>query len=336
MYLSDVDLKALLPGLSIEARDADHPFQADLQIQPCSIDMRVDNIFWKQKRRRGSMDLRRSVVEQVDTRRYWKRVHIGKNQSISLRPGEFVLGRIYEKFTVPNGYAAKITGRSSFARLGLLVHCTADFINPGWHGHMPLQLVNISNTEIRLSPYLPICQVILVRLSTDAARPYGHDELGSKYNDDDGGPSYWWKDFHVKKLKEQLTMQSVPDAIRASVFPLISKRDTELIERFHIFIEEQPSSAITNSTEVLDNFAKREVKSHRWAVCRHRTALWLGPAFLTLTLGSFFRQPYTKLHIALWIVAPIMMLITAWRFFYCDAPGDYLTPAELGKLDRDD
>src|SRR5205085_4347843 len=121
--------------------------------------------------------------------------------SIVLKPSEMLLGRTYEIFTIPKDHAGKLEGRSSFARLGLAVHCSADFINPGYRGHMPLQLINFSRSSIRVFPLIPICQLILVRLSSTPTRVYGDRELSSKYMDDDGGPSYWWRDKRIKSLK---------------------------------------------------------------------------------------------------------------------------------------
>jgi deoxycytidine triphosphate deaminase len=332
MYLSDVELKRLLPQLKVETRDKTLPFTAD-QIQPCSIDLRLDNVFWRQTRRRGAIDLRRSVVQELNARRYWQRLELEKNQTISLKPGHMLLGRIYEKFTIPNGFAGKIEGRSSFARLGLMVHCSADFINPGYRGHMPLQLVNVGNTEIRLSPHLPICQLMLVKLSLPAEKPYGHDELDSKYMDDDGGPSYWWKDKHVKNLKSFLARQSSQTAIQEELFRLISKREIALIERFESFVEIHPISGYTNPKELLEGFARREDRDRKFAVLKHKAALWGGPAFFTMSIASILRQPYTSAHYVVWLTTVGLLSLSAWRFFYRDPPSDYLTPVELAKLD---
>ncbi|HEY4233129.1 MAG TPA: hypothetical protein VGM76_06870, partial [Lacipirellulaceae bacterium] len=101
MYLSDVDLKKLLPSLQIETQNPDHSFEPSSQVQPCSIDMRLDSVFWRQKNRRGPMDLRRSVVDQVDARRYWQRMDVRPNETVTLKPGHMISGRVYEKFTIP-------------------------------------------------------------------------------------------------------------------------------------------------------------------------------------------------------------------------------------------
>lgn len=335
MYLSDNQLRELLPSLQIETRNHDHIFDADSQIQPCSIDLRLDTKFWRQKSRRGSLDLRRSVVEQLDARRYWQPVEIEPTETITLKPSQMLAGRVYERFTIPNGYAGKIEGRSSFARLGLMVHCGADFINPGYRGHMPLQLVNVGTTDIRLTPYLPICQLILIKLTSDADKPYGHDERESKYVDDDGGPSYWWKDKNVKKLEALLVERSVPDSVRFKVNQLIGKRDIDLIERFEHFVYTRPNLIWSNPDEVIDAFSKSENWKSRWASCRHRLALWAGPALLTLSIGAALRQPYSWMHYTLWAATPVLLLVTGWRYFFCDPPGDYLTPKELQKIERE-
>lgn len=115
-----------------------------------------------------------------------------------------LLGRTYDSFTIPPTLAGKLEGRSSFARMGLATHCSADFINPGYRGKMPLQLVNFGRTTIRLVPFVPICQLIFIQVSSHPERLYGERELSSKYMDDDGGPSYWWRDKRVKELQAAL------------------------------------------------------------------------------------------------------------------------------------
>ena len=100
-------------------------------------------------------------------------MELHEGDSHTLKPGQIVMGRIYERFRIPPGYAGKIEGRSSFARLGLMVHCTGDFINPGWQGYMPLQLFNAGPYPLRLTPFLDVCQLMLVQLSGESERTYG-------------------------------------------------------------------------------------------------------------------------------------------------------------------
>lgn len=139
-------------------------------------------------------------------------------------------GVAFETFTIPSACAGKLEGRSSFARMGLAVHCSADFINPGYRGHMPLQLVNLGKGSVRLFPQVPICQLVLVRLSSPPERVYGARELFSKYMDDDGGPSYWWRDKRIADLQAAFREFDVSERVQNEILELIGPREPELIE----------------------------------------------------------------------------------------------------------
>jgi dCTP deaminase len=183
MLLSDRDLNALLPQLAFETDEHQRPFVPADQVQPCSIDLRLDRCFWLPKKpyRRGRIDLRNPAQGQIDIQRLFPRHWFRLGEGITIKPGQMILGRTFEKFTIPNGYAGKLEGRSTFARLGLSIHCTGDFINPGWRGRMPLQLVNHGVVPIILTPYLPICQLLVMRTSSESEKPYGTDEMGHKW-----------------------------------------------------------------------------------------------------------------------------------------------------------
>ena len=149
MYLSDNELNELLVDIQFETDDPNYPFVADEQIQPSSVDLRLGKVFWKPRAysfwtpwKNREIDLRRARLLELSPRKYWRRSSISSAESMIIRPREMILGRTFERFSIPNGYAGKLEGRSSFARMGLAIHCSADFINPGWRGHMPLQMVN--------------------------------------------------------------------------------------------------------------------------------------------------------------------------------------------------
>ena len=173
MYLADHEIKALGDEMKIAGSNPDHPFEPERQIQPCSIDLRISDVFWKPRRRRRlwrqlmpwrevTIDLRRSSINALDPIRDWKKFEVKEGQFVTIKPGHTVMGRVYERFRMPTNCAGKIEGRSSFARLGLSVHCTGDFINPGWEGYMPLQLSNVGPYPLRLAPYFSICQLMLI------------------------------------------------------------------------------------------------------------------------------------------------------------------------------
>jgi dCTP deaminase len=98
-----------------------------------------------------------------------------------LHPGEFVLGSTLEHIELPNDLVSRVEGKSSLGRLGLLIHSTAGYVDPGFKGHLTLELSNVSNLPITLYYGMKIGQLSYVRLSTDAEFPYGSPELGSKY-----------------------------------------------------------------------------------------------------------------------------------------------------------
>ena len=98
-----------------------------------------------------------------------------------LHPGEFVLGSTLELCTLPDDLAGRLEGKSSLGRLGLLTHSTAGFIDPGFSGHITLELSNVANLPITLWPGMKIGQLCLLRLTSPAEHPYGSAQAGSKY-----------------------------------------------------------------------------------------------------------------------------------------------------------
>lgn len=103
-----------------------------------------------------------------------------------LEPGEFALGSTVEKLALPSHLCAQVNGKSSLGRLGLLVHATAGFIDPGFQGQITLELKNLSNHTIALTREMAVAQLVFHRLSSPSQRPYGHPELGSHYQHQTG------------------------------------------------------------------------------------------------------------------------------------------------------
>jgi deoxycytidine triphosphate deaminase len=306
VYLSDRDLADLLPSLDVQTHHPDYPFDAGEQIQPCSIDLRLSNVFWRPRRRshvlrrmfrRGvTVDLRRSHLQEIDPRREWKKFELADGQSTTILPGRVLLARIYERFSVPPDYAGKIEGRSSFARLGLMVHCTGDFINPGWGGFMPLQLYNASQFPIRILPYLPICQLMVVKLSSTPTRTYGDEDLRSKYVNDDGGPSYWWRDRRVEEIHKRLGQVHVPEQIQNEIVERVRFKDPDLLERFQRFVGTRRSGQVENADAILEDFSKQEDR-RRWKDRAAGLPFALGAP---TTLASLFVTPFGLVHYIIW------------------------------------
>jgi dCTP deaminase len=151
------------------------PYDADM-VQPSSVDVRLDRYFRVFENHRyphidpaaDQPDLTRSVEPEGD-------------EPFILHPGEFVLGSTYEQVTLPDDIAARLEGKSSLGRLGLLTHSTAGFIDPGFQGHVTLELSNVATLPIKLWPGMKIGQLCFFRLSSPAQDPYGSKRHGSRY-----------------------------------------------------------------------------------------------------------------------------------------------------------
>ncbi len=171
MLLSDRDLRTELDS----GRVVLDPYDPGL-IQPSSIDVRLDSLFRVfENHRYAHID---PAQEQPDLTR---EVAAPDGEAFILHPGEFVLGATLERVTLPDDLAARLEGKSSLGRLGLLTHSTAGFIDPGFDGHVTLELSNVATLPIKLWPGMKVGQLCFFRLSSPAEKPYGHGASGSKY-----------------------------------------------------------------------------------------------------------------------------------------------------------
>lgn len=171
MLLSDRDIKAEVGA----GRIALEPFEPAM-IQPSSIDVRLDRFFRLfDNHKYPFID---PAVDQPELTRF---VEVDADQPFILHPGEFVLGSTFELVSLPDDVAARLEGKSSLGRLGLLTHSTAGFIDPGFSGHVTLELSNVATLPIKLWPGMKIGQMCFFRLSSAAEKPYGSSEYSSRY-----------------------------------------------------------------------------------------------------------------------------------------------------------
>ncbi|MFV2195205.1 dCTP deaminase [Nocardiopsis sp. LOL_012] len=171
MLLSDRDIRSEIDA----GRVGIDPFDPDL-VQPSSIDVRLDRYFRVfENHRYPHID---PSVEQSGLTRL---VEPRGDDAFVLHPGEFVLASTYEVVSLPDDLASRLEGKSSLGRLGLLTHSTAGFIDPGFSGHVTLELSNVATLPIKLYPGMKIGQLCLFRLSSSAEYPYGSARYGSRY-----------------------------------------------------------------------------------------------------------------------------------------------------------
>jgi dCTP deaminase len=145
-------------------------------VQPASVDLRLGDSF------RVFHNHRASVIDLRDPPQHLtEEVRVTGDEPFVIHPGEFALGRTVEWVELPDDIVARIEGKSSLGRLGLIVHATAGFCDPGWKGTLTLELANLTRVPIRLYHGLAIAQLSFMALDAPAERPYGHEELGSHY-----------------------------------------------------------------------------------------------------------------------------------------------------------
>lgn len=177
MILSDGTIRKCLAEGRIVIDPLDESF-----IQPASVDVRLDSVF---------LAFRRHTTSDIDpwqtNDRLMEKVSVSPGEPFILHPGEFVLGTTLERLTLPDDIVARIEGKSSLGRLGLLIHATAGFVDPGWrNGQITLELSNVAPLPIRLWPGMKIAQFSFMQMDAPAERPYGHPDLGSKYQGQSG------------------------------------------------------------------------------------------------------------------------------------------------------
>ena len=199
MVLSDRSIKEEVA----KGRIVIEPFDPSC-VQPASVDVHLAppiRVFrpWNYPH---YIDLRQSLDGLTEV------VDIEEDHYFSLQPGQFVLGSTVEYIVVPDDLMARLEGKSSLGRIGLLIHATAGYVDPGWRGHLTLELYNVSPMPILLYPGMKISQISFHRLTTPAERPYGAPGLGSKYLEQVGPtPTRYYQEYQQPSL---MSLSSIP------------------------------------------------------------------------------------------------------------------------------
>ena len=192
MLLSDRDIATQISSGRLKVE----PFH-EAMIQPSSVDVRLDRFFRVFENHK--YEVIDPSIEQSDLTR---EVAVGGDEYFILHPGEFVLASTYEVITLPDDIAGRLEGKSSLGRLGLLTHSTAGFIDPGFSGHITLELSNVANLPVKLFPGMKIGQLCLIKLSSPAEHPYGSAQYGSRYQGQRGPTaSKSWLNFHKTTIQ---------------------------------------------------------------------------------------------------------------------------------------
>ncbi len=191
MLLSDRDILAEIADKRVSLNPWD-----PTMVQPSSIDVRLDRFFRVFENHKYP-----HIDPAEDQSELTREVLVDGHDPFILHPGEFALGSTYEVVSLPDDIAARVEGKSSLGRLGLLTHATAGFIDPGFTGHVTLELANVATLPIKLWPGMKIGQLCFFRLSSPSEHPYGSEKYGSRYQGQRGPtPSRSFQNFHRTKI----------------------------------------------------------------------------------------------------------------------------------------
>jgi dCTP deaminase len=179
MILSDADILRRLEEGDLVVEPLDDP---DIQIQPASVDLRLGREFLEFQHANIPC-IHPNSENEVDE--YVEETVVDEGDEFILHPGDFVLGTTHERVAIPDDLIAHVEGRSSLGRLAIVVHATAGLADPGFQGHITLELSNLGTAPVALTPGMRISQLTFTELKTPADRPYGEDR-GSKYQGQSG------------------------------------------------------------------------------------------------------------------------------------------------------
>jgi dCTP deaminase len=186
MILSDRDIREAIGARRIGIEPFD---EAD--VQPSSVDLHVDRYFRTfHNARHPFIDVKKPMEDLTEM------FEVQGQEAFILHPGEFVLGSTAEYVKLPDDLVARLEGKSSLGRLGLLIHSTAGYVDPGFEGHLTLELSNVANLPITIYPGMKIGQISFFQLTSPAENPYGSSKVGSKYQGQRGPtPSRYFENF---------------------------------------------------------------------------------------------------------------------------------------------
>lgn len=337
MYLTDSQIHRRLDEFDFTAEPGLPDFDAHEQVGPCSIDLRLSGTYWRPEPprpwrlgRRLPIDLTRAKVMEARPNRGWRREEARPTDVLTLRPGAVLLARTCERFQIPDDCAAAIEGRSSYARLGLSVHASGGFINPGYVGQMPLTLINHSPFTLRVPVGIALCQLMIIPL--DAAPKRAYSDTSPKYLPDLGGPSYWWRDQSVRRLHQKLTEVRYDDETIDTVVDLFRRDypDDSVLERMEAFLVKTP--ALTAADDLLRDFGVQETRKFYFArglvySCRGLLAGWAGIA------APYLLWDDEKSRLGTWLTLAVglgCLLATVWGWW--QKVPQYLTTDRLAKM----
>lgn len=293
MYLSDVDIRRALDSgeLQIQSTDPDnHPFEPEQQIRFASVDLRIGNQFTRYRPDVQSVN----VVDDANRMQelFERLPDVEQGGEVVIHPGEILIAPTLERIILSRHLAARILGRSSTARLGISVHCSTDFVNPGQNGTLALQLVNHNRFPVTIRPYMSICQLIVVMLSSPASTGYS-DRVGldSRYPyETESMLSRIHLDSEVQRILKTSGLQSSDPSVRKSLASTIESQRERQTDDLAAFLRRNAKSP--DNTEEIKKAIERYDENRGSAKRRLFTLTWASSGLFFATLGWLVNNFY--------------------------------------------
>lgn len=278
MRLSSTDIRALFEEgcLGIEA-NSEYPFDPDKQIRPSSIDLRISNKFWKFKQDTlkcldlAAPDLSKAIKDNPEI--MYEKIILQEQKCLEIKPREILLTETLENIKIPDFLSGALKGRSSFARLGISIHCTGDYINPGYQGCMPIQIVNNSPIPLKIYPYLSMAQLVLYTLSSDPDIRYQSlpDTIYNSERCNTQGLSLWFRDREIDNLAYRVTGKRFNRNAEEKIKNIVLKGQKRLLKQVEEDLKRKKINKPQDIEKELENYENKDVKRDK----KMRLVFWL-------------------------------------------------------------
>lgn len=325
MRVSSTDIREFLQqGCLKIAGNNEHQFDLEAQIRPASIDVHISNIFWKFKQKKTDnldiLDLEKAKEIKQNPDILYDRLELKSYEHITLNPGDIILTETLEEIELPNFLSAALKGRSSFARLGISIHCTGDYINPGYKGHMPIQIVNHSPISVKIYPYLKLAQLVFYGLSSQPDINYqsSPNTIYNSNNCDTEGLSLWFIDRDIEKLAYRISGKKFAQDTEDRLKNLINKSEKRVLKQIEEYLKRNKISDPEKIEAAIKQYENKDVKRDK----KMRLVFWffsivfgadlsiLIPSLIEVISTNNFQNPMFWISLTILIFSIIILWIT--------------------------
>lgn len=289
MLLSSTDIRKYLEEGTLKiVVEKEHNIDPYQHIRPCSIDIHLSKNFWKFKKTSQPLDiLDLNNIEEFKNSQnlFCDHIILATNaEYLEIEPGQIILTHTLEWLELPTFISGSLKGRSSFARLGISIHCTGDFINPGYKGYMPMQLINHNPFPVRVYPFVSMAQLTFSLVSSEPDISY-QNLPSSIYKFDDvddatnrGSLSFWFRDFEIKRIAHRISdNKNIRKNTELLIQEAIKNSEDRTLEQIELLVDKNQNFP-EKITEKLRNFESKDVKRER----KMRLFFWI----FTLVAGA--------------------------------------------------